>query len=170
MPGAGPTEYAIRLGLWLAARRRHPHPDNTTLVARDPLDRTTSAYMIAESDVAAVLDENARMREERGELVRLLRAAFSAGWALHESAAMAALCSVGIDQREQQGQQYVAELIEDWHAVQQQRDTPCVCGCGRPDDDTNMCHCPTPCPCEPDCAFCLAPNPMREHAPGGEAP
>jgi hypothetical protein len=44
------------------------------------------------------------------------------------------------------------------------RGTACACGCGRPDDDTNMCHCPTPCPCEPDCAFCLVPNPMREPA------
>jgi hypothetical protein len=45
-----------------------------------------------------------------------------------------------------------------------ERDTAtaaCICGCGRPDDDTGMCHCPTPCPCEPDCAFCLAPNSVR---------
>lgn len=35
----------------------------------------------------------------------------------------------------------------------------CPCGCPVVE---GMCSCPEPCPCEPNCAYCLVPNPMRE--------
>lgn len=68
MPGADPAEYAIRLGLWLTARQQNPYRDNTTFVACAPLDRSTSAYMIAESDIEAALDENEQLRKRFAEL------------------------------------------------------------------------------------------------------
>lgn len=77
MPGADPADYAIRLGLWLAAREKYRESgEETTLVRREPLDRFSSAYTIAESDVAAALDrivelesENARLQQQSDELV-----------------------------------------------------------------------------------------------------
>lgn len=79
MPGADPADYIIRLGLWLAAReKRRAKGEETTLVRREPLDRTSSAYMIAESDVAAALaraaeleTENARLREGLQNLAKM---------------------------------------------------------------------------------------------------
>lgn len=64
------------------------------------------------------------------------------------------------------GAQWVEHILAEHAEQQPARDTTCVCGCGRPADDTDMCHCPTPCPCEPDCAFCLVPDPMQEPARG----
>lgn len=42
----------------------------------------------------------------------------------------------------------------------------CPCGCPVVE---GMCSCPEPCPCEPDCAYCLVPNPLREPERGEEA-
>lgn len=111
MPGADPTEYAIRLGLWLAARQQNPHPDNTTLVARDPLDRSTSAYMIAESDVAAVLDENARMREERAadQSIAGRVGAYKLGW----MDCRAAILSATANRLDENAESYVRHLREE---------------------------------------------------------
>lgn len=41
----------------------------------------------------------------------------------------------------------------------------CPCGCPVVE---GMCSCPEPCPCEPDCGYCLVPNPLREPERGGE--
>ena len=79
MPGIDPAEYAIRLGLWLAAREeRRDSGEGTTLVRREPLDRSSSAYTIAESDVAAALAraadleaENKRLREGLRDLAKM---------------------------------------------------------------------------------------------------
>jgi hypothetical protein len=108
--------------------------------------------------------ENARTRKElerrrqeqpgRGYLAN----AYANGWA----DAIAAYRPPGWIEREAGWRKFLGDI----EAAPQQpaRDAPCVCGCGRPDDDTGMCHCPTPCPCEPDCGFCLVPNPMRKPA------
>lgn len=76
MPGADPADYAIRLGLWLAGREKHrARGEETTRVLREPFDRTSSAYTIAESDIAAALtrnveleSENKRLRQQNDEL------------------------------------------------------------------------------------------------------
>lgn len=46
--------------------------------------------------------------------------------------------------------------------LDERQDKPCPCGCPVVAD---MCSCPTPCPCEPDCGFCMVPNPLRQPDP-----
>lgn len=57
-----------------------------------------------------------------------------------------------------------------WHGAAPQQPerggSGCPCGCPVVE---GMCSCPEPCLCEPDCAYCLVPNPMREPERGGEA-
>lgn len=65
MPGADPDEWDIRLGLWLATRREDPNPHPTTNVTAEPLDRSSSTYTIAESDIEAALVELKQLRKER---------------------------------------------------------------------------------------------------------
>lgn len=75
MPGTDPADYAIRLGLWLAAREKHRGSGGgTTLIRREPLDRSSSAYTIAETDVAAALARAGELEAENRRLLEGLQA------------------------------------------------------------------------------------------------
>lgn len=52
-----------------------------------------------------------------------------------------------------------ADRITALREREQEGGAGCPCGCPAVAD---MCSCPEPCPCEPDCAYCLTPNPMRQ--------
>jgi hypothetical protein len=108
MPGADPDEWDVRLGLWLTTRRENPNPHPTTNVAAKPLDRSSSAYTIAESDIEAALAELKQLRKERQAWYPRLRHAFRSGWDARGEVMAAA---GGFMEAENRGQAYIAQLI-----------------------------------------------------------